>query len=88
VCLGIGVLHAIPAGLLSWLVLRRGFAVEPNSAGLSAGTLAGLAGVGMLELHCPNFQTAHVLVWHLGVLLASAGLGALCGWVASSTSAK
>ena len=88
VCLGIGVLHAILAGLLSWLVLRRGFAVDAVSAGLAAGTLAGLAGVGMLELHCPNFQTAHVLVWHLGVLLVSAGLGALCGWGASSTSAN
>ena len=77
VCLGIGVLHAIPAGLLSWLVLRRGFAVDAVSAGLAAGTLAGLAGVGMLELHCPNFQAAHVLVWHLGVLLMSAGLGAV-----------
>ncbi len=79
VCLAVGLLYAIPAGLLSWLVLRRGFAVAPVSAGLAAGILAGLAGVGMLELHCPNFQAAHVLVWHLGVLLASAGLGALCG---------
>jgi hypothetical protein len=83
VCLAIGLLHAIPAGLLSWLVLRRGFAVDPVSAGLAAGTLAGLAGVGMLELHCSNFQTAHVLVWHLGVLLVSGGLGALCGWRSS-----
>ncbi len=87
VCLAIGVVHAIVAGLLSWLVLRRGFAVDAVSAGLAAGTLAGLAGVGMLELHCPNFQTAHVLVWHLGVLLVSAGLGGLCGWRSSSTSA-
>ncbi len=88
VCLGIGLLHAIPAGLLSWLVLRRGFAVDGVSAGLAAGTLAGLAGVGMLELHCPNFQAAHLLVWHLGVLVASAGLGAWCGWRATSTSAR
>lgn len=79
VCLGIGVLHAIPAGLLSWLVLRRGFAVDAVAACLTAGTLAGLSGVGMLELHCPNFQSAHVLVWHLGVVLVSAGLGAVCG---------
>jgi hypothetical protein len=85
VCLAIGLLHAIPAGLLSWLVLRRGFAVDALSAGMAAGTLAGLAGVGMLELHCPNFQAAHVLVWHLGVLLASAALGALCGWRSSAT---
>jgi hypothetical protein len=88
VCLAIGLLHSIPAGLLSWLVLRRGFAVDAVSAGLAAGTLAGLAGMGMLELHCPNFQTAHVLVWHLGVLLVSGGLGAMCGLGASSTSAN
>jgi hypothetical protein len=56
VCLLTGLLHAIPAGLLSWLVLRRGFAVNPTSAGLVAGTVAGLAGVGLLELHCPNFR--------------------------------
>lgn len=79
VCLGIGLLHAIAAGVLSWLVLRRGFAVDPVSAGLAAGALAGLAGIAMLELHCSNFQAAHVLVWHIGVLLVSAGLGVLYG---------
>jgi hypothetical protein len=62
ICLVTGVLHAIPAGLLSCLVLQRGFAVNPVSAGLVAGTLAGLAGVGLLELHCPNFQAIHILV--------------------------
>jgi hypothetical protein len=79
-CLLTGLLHAIPAGLLSWLVLRRGFAVDPASAGLVAGTLGGLAGVGMLELHCPNFQAAHILVWHIAVVPGSAALGALLGW--------
>jgi hypothetical protein len=86
ICLAIGLLHAIPTGLLSWLVLRRGFAVDAISAGLAAGTLSGLAGVGMLELHCPNFETAHVLVWHVGVLMVSAALGALCGWAATLSS--
>jgi hypothetical protein len=75
----IGVLHAIPAGLLSWLVLRRGFAVNFESAGLMAGTLGGLAGVGLLELHCPNFQATHILVWHTAVLVVSGALGALGG---------
>lgn len=78
-CLLTGLLHAIPAGLLSWLMLRRGFAVNPGSAGLVAGTLGGLAGVGMLELHCPNFQAAHILVWHTAVVPVSAALGALLG---------
>ena len=79
-CLLTGLLHAIPAGLLSWLMLRHGFAVNAASAGLVAGTLGGLAGVGMLELHCPNFQAAHILVWHTAVVPVSAALGALLGW--------
>ena len=61
-------------------MLRRGFAVNPPSAGLVAGTLGGLAGVGMLELHCPNFQAAHILAWHTAVVPVSAALGALLGW--------
>ncbi len=79
-CLLTGLLFAIPAGLLSWFLLRRGFAVNPVAAGLAAGTLAGLAGVCMLELHCSNFQAAHILVWHFAVVPLSAALGALFGW--------
>ena len=82
-CLLTGILHAIPAALLGWLVVRRGFAVNPVSAGLAAGVLGGLAGVGMLELHCPNFEIAHLLVWHMAVLPLSSALGALAGWIAS-----
>ena len=80
-CLLTGLLHAIPAGLLNWLMLRRGFAVNPASAGLVVGMLGGLAGLGMLELHCPNFQAAHILVWHTAVVPLSAALGALLGYV-------
>lgn len=79
VCLATGLLYAVPAAFLSWLVLRRGFAANPVSTGLVAGTLAGLAGVGMLELHCPNFEAAHVLVWHVAVVPLSAAIGALVG---------
>ncbi|MGA2351052.1 MAG: NrsF family protein [Terracidiphilus sp.] len=79
-CLLVGFLHAIPAALLSWLLLRRGFAVNSVSAGLAAGTLGGLAGVGMLELHCPNFQAAHVLAWHVAVVPISGAAGALAAW--------
>lgn len=81
VCLMTGILYAIPAGFLSWLLLRRGFSLNSVSAGFVAGTLAGLAGVGMLELHCPNFEAAHVLVWHTAVVPLSAAVGALVGRV-------
>jgi hypothetical protein len=80
VCLLTGFIHAIPASLLAWLLLRRGFAVNSITAGLVAGTLGGLAGVGVLELHCPNFEAAHVLVWHTAVVPLSAGAGALVAW--------
>ncbi|HTS64352.1 MAG TPA: NrsF family protein [Candidatus Acidoferrales bacterium] len=79
VCLETGVVHAAIAALGGWVVLRRGLAVEPVSAGLVAGTLAGLAGIAMLELHCPNLEALHVMVWHTAVIPVSAGAGALFG---------
>lgn len=79
-CLLTGVLLAIPAASLSWLLLRRGFAVNPIAAGLAGGALAGLCGVTMLELHCPNSLAWHVLVWHTAVVPASAAGGALAAW--------
>jgi hypothetical protein len=79
VCLAAGLFYAVPAALASWLLLRRGFAVDAVGAGLVTGTLAGLAGVTMLELHCPNFEAPHVMVWHTAVILVSAGAGALVG---------
>ncbi|HEY3838500.1 MAG TPA: NrsF family protein [Bryobacteraceae bacterium] len=79
-CLVAGTVSAIPVALLSRRVLRQGFFVNRAEAGLTAGTLAGLAGVAMLEIHCPNFEAPHLLVWHIGVVLLSAALGA---WVGS-----
>ncbi|HTW36998.1 MAG TPA: NrsF family protein [Steroidobacteraceae bacterium] len=79
-CLLTGLLHAIPAAVLLCLLLRRGFAANPISAGLVAGALSGLAGVTMLELHCANFEALHVLVWHTAVVPLSALAGAAVGW--------
>ena len=86
VCLAAGLLFAIPAALAGWLLLRRGFAVNAGAAGLAAGTLAGLAGVSMLELHCANFQALHVMVWHSAVLPVSGTAGALLAWFLRSRS--
>jgi hypothetical protein len=77
-CLRAGIIVAIPAGIASWLVLRRGFAVHPAAAGLAAGTLAGLAGLMMLEIHCPNQNAMHIMVWHTAVVPISALIGAAC----------
>jgi hypothetical protein len=80
-CLFTGLLHAIPAGLLVWWLLRRGYTVNAIVAGLASGVLAGLAGVTMLELHCTNFETSHLLVWHTLVVPLSGAVGAIIGWM-------
>jgi hypothetical protein len=76
-CLRAGLIVAIPTGISAWLLLRRGFAVNRTAAGLAAGTLAGLAGLLMLELHCPNFHALHIMVWHTAVVPISGLAGAL-----------
>jgi hypothetical protein len=81
-CLTAGLIHALPVSLAAWWVLKRGFAVNRVAAGLAAGTLAGLAGVTMLELHCPNFEAPHVMVWHIAVIPISGALGALAAFTA------
>jgi hypothetical protein len=75
-CLVAGLICALPVAVASWLILRRGFAVNAWEAGLAGGTMAGLAGVVMLELHCPNFRTLHVVVWHTAVIPLSGLAGA------------
>lgn len=82
-CLAAGLFHAVPVALASWLLLRRGFAVNAVAAGLAAGTLAGMAGVTMLELHCPNFEALHVMLWHTAVVPVSGAAGALLAWLRS-----
>lgn len=76
-CLTAGLALAIPASVGTWWVLRRGFAVNSLAAGFAQGMLAGLAGVTMLELHCPNFEALHVMVWHVAVLPVSGAVGML-----------
>jgi hypothetical protein len=79
-CLVTGLLHALPAAVLGWWLLRRGYALDSVAAGVLAGTFAGLAGVTLLELHCTNFEALHVLVWHTLVVPVSAAVGAFVGW--------
>ena len=75
VCLRAGLLFAIPAAVALVLLVRRGFVTNLPGIGMAVGTVAGLAGIGVLEVHCPIFNAAHVMVWHLGVVAISAGAG-------------
>jgi hypothetical protein len=79
VCMRNGITYSIPAVFLFWLLVRRGAMLNPNLIGAAAGGLAGLTGLTVLEINCPNLNVFHILVWHWGVVLVSSGAGALIG---------
>jgi hypothetical protein len=68
-CLRAGVPYAIPAALAFWLILRRGAILSPRLVGAMSGMLAGLVSTTVLEVHCPNLDVWHILVWHVGIAL-------------------
>lgn len=73
-CLRTGFPFVLLAVVPFWLILRRGAILSPRAACAATGLLAGLAGTTVLEIHCPNLELSHILVWHLGVsLLATLG---------------
>jgi hypothetical protein len=76
-CLEVGLLSAALGGFVAFLLIRNGYAVTPIEAGAITGCLAGLAGVAVLALHCPRFEAAHVIVWHLGALVIASLAGAV-----------
>jgi hypothetical protein len=55
---------------------------EPRVTGATAGALAGLSGLTVLEIFCPNLNAYHILVWHMGAVLASAVGGMAIGILA------
>jgi|HubBroStandDraft_1064217.scaffolds.fasta_scaffold253120_2 hypothetical protein len=78
-CLLLGGAFALPAAALAWRLLRRGAVLSPAVSGAAAGLLGGLAGVVVLEIHCPDLNVAHILFAHWGVALAFAAVGWLAG---------
>jgi hypothetical protein len=82
VCLRIGLECAIPTATLSWLILRRGAILNPVAAGARTGAFAGLSGLLLLEIFCPNLNKFHILLWHLGAALVSLAAGTTIGFIA------
>ena len=61
-----------------------GGVLDQRTSGALAGLLGGLAGVAILEIHCPNFNASHILIGHWGAALLCAGVG----WVAGDIAAR
>jgi hypothetical protein len=75
ICLAAGTAFALLAAVPFWLLLRPGANLWPRVTGATAGLFAGLVGTAVLEIHCPDLNASHILVWHVGVAV----LGAACG---------
>jgi hypothetical protein len=74
-CFRTGMAFALPSGLLFALLLRRGAGLTPLLTGATAGGLAGLTGLTVLEIHCPNLNLYHIVVWHVAVTVVCLFLG-------------
>jgi hypothetical protein len=74
-CFRTGMTYAIPAAFLFALLLLRSAALSPALTGATAGGLAGLVGLTVLEIHCPNLNVNHIMVWHVSVTVACIILG-------------
>ena len=78
-CMKNGLAFSAPAAILLWFILRRGAILYPKLIGAIAGGLAGLAGLSVLEVNCPNLNVFHILIWHEGVVVIGSLGGALLG---------
>ncbi len=87
-CMKNGLAFSIPAAFLLWLVLRRGAILYPKLIGAVAGGFAGLAGLSVLEVNCPNLNVFHILAWHGGVVVIHSLGGALLGAAVESSNAN
>jgi hypothetical protein len=81
-CIRNGLVNSIPAVFVFWLLLKRSVILYPKLIGAAVGTLAGLAGLTVLELSCSNVNVFHILVWHCGGVLISTVGGVLLGGTA------
>ncbi len=78
-CWEIGVTCAGLSAPLFWLALRRGFPLNPLAQGAVTGLLAGLVGVTVLEIYCPQLDRLHISVSHIGAAVTAAMVGAAWG---------
>ena len=82
-CWEIGVTCAGLSAPLFWLVLRRGWSLNPIAHGGITGLLAGLTGVTVLEIYCPYLDRLHISAGHVGAAVTAALVGAALGGIKS-----
>ncbi|MBV8847153.1 MAG: DUF1109 family protein [Bryobacterales bacterium] len=87
-CLRTGLLFAVPAGVAVFLIVRKGAVMARRIPGATAGLIAGLVGVTVLELRCPLLDASHIVTWHLGTAAVSTLAGAMVSFLLDVVSEK
>ncbi len=79
ICMRTGIWIAIPAVLVTLILVLRALPLRPCVVGLLGGAGAGLMADGINHLLCPLSDLRHVLVWHTGAILCLMAAGWLAG---------
>jgi hypothetical protein len=77
-CLGAGLAVASLAAACAWLIVKRGYVLNPGLTGLVIGGLGGVVAAASLQAFCPDQNAVHLAVWHSATLLAAM----FGGWLA------
>ncbi len=72
---------ALPAVLVTLVLVLRALPLRPAVVGLLGGAGAGLMADGINHLLCPMSDLRHILVWHTGAILCLMA----AGWLAGTT---
>lgn len=81
-CLVAGLIMAVAAAALLWLIVRRGAPLSIPTLGATLGATAGLLALAVLQVQCPYQEASHLLVFHGGVLALSTFAGWAIGYAA------
>jgi hypothetical protein len=83
ICLASSVITALPAAVLTAVLIVTAYPVRPHLAGALGGLGAGLMADAGWRLFCHYSEPTHVLVAHIGGVLVAAGAGlAITSWLA------
>jgi hypothetical protein len=83
-CAALETVIAIPALIVTLVLVARAYAVRPGWAGVLGGMGSGLIADGAWRLVCPYGDLTHLLVWHTGAVVLLALLGLVAGTLIGS----
>jgi hypothetical protein len=86
-CAEYGLMYSAAVMALTWMLIRRGYFLQPGWSGALAGLVSGSIALVVLETYCPLVERSHVLAWHGGVVAVSVVVSSVVAHLASKRKA-